>query len=72
MNLFFETHNHITAKYDESIEFNTEQTRILSVAKKGLKLEEFTQFELPLLYPEGCSIDVMFVRIFFFSNTKLQ
>lgn len=53
MKLFFETYDDVALKYDESVEFHTDQTKILSVAKKDLKLDDFTKFELPLLYPEG-------------------
>lgn len=53
MKLFLETYDDVALKYDESVEFHTDQTKILSVAKKGLKLDEFTKLELPLLHPQG-------------------
>lgn len=58
MKLFFETYDDIEAKYDESVEFIKDQTKILSVAKKGLTATHFTQYILPLLYPEGRSITI--------------
>lgn len=56
MNIFFETYADVAAKYDESVEFPVDKTKILSVAKKNMQLEEFIQFELPLLYPGGRAI----------------
>lgn len=56
MNIFFETYGDIAAKYDQTVEFPPDMTKILSVAKKSMKIDEFIQFELPLLYPRGRDI----------------
>lgn len=56
MKLFFETYDDVAAKYDENVEFKKDLTKILSVEKKGLKIDEFIRFSLPILYPEGRAI----------------
>lgn len=56
LKLFFETYNDVTMKYDETIEFKKDLTKILSVAKRDLKMDEFIEFSLPVLYPEGRAI----------------
>lgn len=56
MKLFFETYDDIASKYDESAEFEKDLTKILSVAKKSLNINEFIQFSLPILYPDGRAI----------------
>lgn len=56
MQLFFETYDDVGEKYAESVEFHQNLIKTLSVAKRGLKTDEFIQFELPLLYPEGRAI----------------
>lgn len=53
MTIFFETYADVAAKYDESYEFKPDKTKILSVAKKGIQSNNFTQYNMPLLYPEG-------------------
>lgn len=53
MNIFFETYADVAAKYDESYEFKPDKTKILSVAKRGFQRSDFTQYNMPLLYPEG-------------------
>lgn len=56
MNLFFETYADVADKFDEKHEFRPDKTKTLCVAKKNMQREEFTRFELPLLYPEGRAI----------------
>lgn len=56
MQLFFETYADVADKYDESVEFPRNNTKIISVAKRGMVADAFTNFELPLLYPNGRSI----------------
>lgn len=56
MTLFFETYADVAAKYNENVEFPPELTKILTVAKKSMQIDEFKQFELPVLYPEGRAI----------------
>lgn len=56
MILFFETYHDIVEKYDERFEIRPNHTKQLSVAKRHLNIDEFRQFELQLLYPEGRAI----------------
>lgn len=53
LKLHFETYDDIKLKYDESLEFPPDSTKVISVVKKGFNNEEFIGFQLPLLYPHG-------------------
>lgn len=53
LHLFVETYDDINLKYDESLEFTPNNTKQISVIKKGFKCDDFIGIELPLLYPQG-------------------
>ena len=53
MQLFFETYDDINMKYDETLEFKPDMTKIISAMKKGFNSNSFMEMQLPLLYPEG-------------------
>lgn len=67
LQLFFETYSDIAEKYDEKIEIKTDQTKIISVSKRGFNSDDFIQMEMTPLYPDGRAIStekkIGFIRI---------
>lgn len=56
LELFFETYDDVSSKYDDQIEFKPHLTKVISIKKRGITNEQFANAELPLLYPNGKAI----------------
>lgn len=56
LELFFETYNDVSMKYNADIEFKPDLMKTVSIRKKGMKNEDFVAAKLPLLYPDGKAI----------------
>lgn len=51
--LFFETYDDVSSKFDEQIEFKPDLIKAVSIRKRGIKIEDFVEMQLPVLFPDG-------------------
>lgn len=51
--LFTETYEDVKTKYNDAYEFKPENSKAISIVKKGFDRNAFISMELPLLYPQG-------------------